>query len=50
MADTIYRTLTATGQPDADTAATALHTATTQLRANHPTDPTIWAAYTHNGP
>jgi tetratricopeptide (TPR) repeat protein len=50
MADTVYRTLTATGQPDADAAATALHTAITRLRANHPTDPTIWAAYTHNGP
>jgi tetratricopeptide (TPR) repeat protein len=50
VADTVYRTLTATGQPDADTAAEALHTAIAQLRADHPTDPTVWAAYTHNGP
>lgn len=49
VADAVYRQLTAAGAPDATDTAHALHHATAQLRADHPTDPTIWAPYLHTG-
>jgi CHAT domain-containing protein len=50
IADAVYATLTTTGTPNANHAAHALHHATTALRAQHPTNPLIWAPYLHTGP
>ncbi len=50
VADTVYATLTATGTPNANHAATALHHAVLALRAKHPTEPLAWAPYLHAGP
>ena len=50
IADTVYATLTATGTPDANHAAHALHNAVMTLRAKYPTDPLAWAPYLHTGP
>ncbi|MGH4000925.1 MAG: CHAT domain-containing protein, partial [Pseudonocardiaceae bacterium] len=50
IADIVYTSLTATGTPDANHAAHALHHAVTALRATHPTDPLAWAPYLHTGP
>ncbi len=50
IADTVYATLTASGTPDANHAARALHHAVTALRAKYPTDPLAWAPYLHTGP
>jgi CHAT domain-containing protein len=50
IADIAYATLTATGTPDANHAAHALHRAITALRTQHPTNPFIWAPYLHTGP
>jgi len=49
IADTFYASL-ATGTPDANHAGHALHRAVAVLRAQHPTDPLIWAPYLHTGP
>ncbi|MGH3600254.1 MAG: CHAT domain-containing protein, partial [Pseudonocardiaceae bacterium] len=50
IADAVYATLTATGAPDANHAAFALHHAVTALRAKHPTNPLVWAPYLYTGP
>lgn len=50
IADTVYAALTATGRPDANYAAHALHHAVTALRAKYPTEPLAWAPYLHTGP
>ena len=50
IADSVYTVLTATGAPDANHAADALHHAITALRAEYPTDPLAWAPYLHTGP
>lgn len=50
IADTVYTKLTATGTPDTNHAAHALHHAVTALRAKHPTEPLAWAPYLHTGP
>jgi hypothetical protein len=50
IADTVYAALTATGKPDANHAADALHHAVTALRAQYPTEPLAWAPYLHTGP
>jgi len=50
IADAVYATLTATGAPDANHAAHALHHALTALRVKHPTEPLTWAPYLHTGP
>lgn len=49
IADSVYAALT-TGTPNANHAARALHQATTALRAQHLTDPLVWAPYLHIGP
>jgi CHAT domain-containing protein len=47
----VYTTLTSnTNQLDSKHAATALHTATRQLRPLYPQQPSRWAPYTHTGP
>jgi hypothetical protein len=47
----VYTTLTSnTNQPHPNHAATALHTATRQLRPLYPQQPSRWAPYTHTGP
>jgi CHAT domain-containing protein len=45
----VYRTLTATGQPDATQAARALHHAVRALRQAYPDQPLVWAPYLHTG-
>jgi CHAT domain-containing protein len=50
IAADVYATLTATGTPDADGAAQALHSAVAAARAKHPTEPLAWAPYLHIGP
>jgi tetratricopeptide (TPR) repeat protein len=50
IADSVYAALTATGTPTTHHAARALHQAITALRADHPTDPLVWAPYLHTGP
>ena len=47
IADTIYANLAITGT---NHAAYALHHAVTALRAQHPTEPLVWAPYLHTGP
>jgi hypothetical protein len=49
VADAVYAALTANGSPDADRAAYALHHAVHALRQTDPTDPILWAPYTHLG-
>ena len=49
IADAVYATLSSGGTPYADRAALALHHAVDTLRATDPTNPLIWAPYTHHG-
>jgi len=50
IAADVYAALTATGTPDADRAAQALHHAVATARTKHPTEPLAWAPYLHIGP
>jgi CHAT domain-containing protein len=50
VADAFYRSLNVSGVPDPGRAAKALADAVAHLRAEYPTDPTIWAPYLHLGP
>jgi hypothetical protein len=58
MADLVYGGMSPPGQPagsatppapQAQLAATALHAATLELRAQYPANPIIWAAHVHSG-
>jgi tetratricopeptide (TPR) repeat protein len=50
VADAFYKSLNVGGVLDPHRAAKALADAVTHLRAEYPTDPTIWAPYLHLGP
>jgi hypothetical protein len=49
VAGAVYTALTAGGTPDADQTARALHHAIHALRQTDPTNPILWAPYTHLG-
>ncbi|MBT2365648.1 CHAT domain-containing protein [Streptomyces sp. ISL-10] len=50
VAADFYRHLGALGGRDSADAAVALHHAVAALRDAHPTDPTLWAPFVHDGP
>jgi tetratricopeptide (TPR) repeat protein len=49
VADGVYTTLSTNGTPEADKTARALHDTVHDLRKQDPTDPLLWAPYTHLG-
>jgi CHAT domain/Tetratricopeptide repeat len=49
VADAVYTELTAGGTPCADHTALAMHHAIHALRRQDPTNPILWASYTHLG-
>jgi hypothetical protein len=49
VADAVYTELTAGRTPCADHTARALHHAIHALRRKDPTNPILWAPYTHLG-
>ncbi|MFJ3100608.1 CHAT domain-containing protein [Streptomyces sp. NPDC086835] len=50
VAAAFYRNLGASGGPCSAGAAVALHRAVAQLRDDDPTNPMLWAPFTHDGP
>ncbi|MGW7051168.1 CHAT domain-containing protein [Streptomyces sp. NPDC054887] len=50
VAPAFYRHLAGPDGPTSADAARALHEAVTELRAQHLTDPTLWAPFVHDGP
>jgi len=50
VVDGVYATLSANGTPEAEQTARALHQAVRDLREQDPTNPLLWAPYTHIGP
>jgi len=49
VVDGVYATLSANGTPEAEQTARALHQAVRDLREQDPTNPLLWAPYTHIG-
>jgi CHAT domain-containing protein len=49
VADAVYAALATDGTPDAGDTAQALHQAIHALRKQDPTNPILWAPYTHLG-
>ncbi|MGW5211164.1 CHAT domain-containing protein [Streptomyces sp. NPDC004051] len=50
VAAAFYRHLAGPDGPTSADAARALHRAVGELRARHPTDPTLWVPFVHDGP
>ncbi|MFI6038145.1 CHAT domain-containing protein [Streptomyces sp. NPDC051315] len=50
VAAAFYRHLASPDGPASAEAARALHHAVAELRTQHPTDPTLWAPFVHDGP
>ncbi|KAB1988307.1 CHAT domain-containing protein [Streptomyces triticiradicis] len=50
VAAAFYRRLDSPDGPTSADAARALHHAVGELRARHPTDPTLWVPFVHDGP
>ncbi|MCT9003519.1 CHAT domain-containing protein [Streptomyces rhizosphaerihabitans] len=50
VAAAFYRRLDGSDGPNSADAARALHHAVGELRARHPTDPTLWVPFVHDGP
>ncbi|MEI7031869.1 CHAT domain-containing protein [Streptomyces pratensis] len=50
VAATFYRHLAGPDGPTSADTARALHRAVAELRAQHPTDPTLWVPFVHDGP
>ncbi|MGW0615876.1 CHAT domain-containing protein [Streptomyces sp. NPDC002788] len=50
VAAAFYRHLAGPDGPTSADAARALHHAVAELRAQHPTDPTLWVPFVHDGP
>jgi CHAT domain-containing protein len=50
VAAAFYRRLDGPDGPTSADAAKALHHAVGELRAQHPTDPTLWVPFVHDGP
>ncbi|MFE2533674.1 CHAT domain-containing protein [Streptomyces sp. NPDC059371] len=50
VATAFYRRLNGLDSPTSANTAKALHHAGGELRARHPTDPTLWVLFVHDGP